>query len=98
MDPFEREILIDCCKDGTLTSRPRGAPPFNGAALPVFSVNSEEEANSLIILVGSLQYGKHPLLPGKPWYRLSWFTGEVDDLPKVTAFLQERYQLLASVK
>lgn len=88
---LDGRFLIDCCRDGTLTYRPRRSPPFNGAALPVFSVDTPEEAYDLIVLVGKLQYDEHPDLPGRPWYRLTWFSGNVDDLPNVTSYLAARF-------
>ena len=89
---YDRPIVIDCCKDGTLTYRTKAVQAFNGAALPVFSVNTEAEAKSLIVLLAKSQYNEHPLLPGQTWYRLPDFTGEVEDLIKVSELLASHYE------
>jgi hypothetical protein len=57
----------------------------------VFSVPTKEAAETLIMLVGSLQYEEHPLLPGRPWKKINiGFKRylELGDLPEVTAKLQ----------
>lgn len=53
---LNRQVLIHCCKDKTLSYRTRDEPIFNGVAIPVFSVDSKAEADSLLLLVGRLQY------------------------------------------
>lgn len=89
---LDRPVLIDCCKDGTITYRRKGSPSFNGAALPVFSVDTEDEARYLQVLICKAQYNEHPLKPGETWYRLSDFSGEVEDLAEVTALLHKHYE------
>jgi hypothetical protein len=89
---YDRPIVIDCCKDGTLTYRTKAVQAFNGAALPVFSVNTEAEAKSLIVLLAKSQYNEHPLLPGQTWYRLPEFSGEVEELIKVSELLASHYE------
>ena len=91
-DNYSRDIVIDCCKDGTLTYRTKAVPAFNGAALPVFTTNTEAEAKSLIVLIAKAQYEEHPLLPGQTWYRLSDFSGDVGDLFKVGDLLASHYE------
>lgn len=91
-DNYSRDIVIDCCKDGTLTYRTKAVPAFNGAALPVFTTNTEAEAKSLIVLLAKSQYTEHPLQPGQTWYRLPDFGGEVEDLAKVSALLASHYE------
>lgn len=93
-DDLSRDVLIHICRDGTLTSRTRDEPVFNGAALPVFSVNSKKEAKSLIVLVGVAQHSKHPLLPNDTWYTYPGFGGELEDIDSVTVKLRERYALI----
>lgn len=99
LDDLSRAIKIHCCKDKTITYAKRGQPSFNGIALPVFSVDTEEEAAMLQLLCCAVQYTEHPQMPGKNWYRLSSFefpnpTLEIEDLDRVTALLRERYAKL----
>lgn len=96
---LDRKWLIHCCKDKTITYRTRDQPIFNRVALPVYSVDTEKEAEALTILCCRRQYEEHPLIPGKPWYRIT-LDGELDfkqhldyeDIPAVTAKLHDRYQ------
>lgn len=74
-----------------MTYAQRGQRPFNGVALPVFSVNTVEQAEALIMLVGIRQYEQHPLLPDKPWMKIDIDSKRylvLDDLPKVTTKLE----------
>lgn len=80
---MKRPILMFVCKDGTLTYGPRGKKPFNGVALPVFSVDTMLEANYLQVTLCRRQYAKHPLLPSQPWYVLTRFDGNVESLDGV---------------
>ena len=104
-DDLSRHILIHICKDKTLSYRTREEPIFNGVALPVFSVNSSEEAEALFILVGRKQYTEHPLLPNRPWYKIT-LDGAADfkkhlefsDLSNVTAKLKSRYEMIEKEK
>ena len=98
---LNRPIMVHLCKDRTLSYRKRSEPVFNGAALPVFSVESEEEAQDLIVLIGTAVHGEHPLLPpGRPWYKL--FNGiadnkpslELADLEEAEAYIAEAYEAL----
>lgn len=99
-DHLKKAVLIHVCKDKTLSYRTRNQKVFNGVALPVYSVNSQHEAEQLILTVGSKQYAEHPQIPRRPWYKLS--TGqfifkrylELDDLDEVTKVLDERYKML----
>lgn len=77
---LDKPVKIFICKDGTFTY---GTKSFNGHALPVHSVDTEDEAKSLQILFCKKQYANHPQMPGKPWYVLNRFSGNVEDLPKV---------------
>ena len=90
-DMYARRYMIHVCKDGTVTYRDAvvGEKVFNGRALPVFSVDTIEEAIAIQIRFCRLQYGSHPRMPGKPWYKLNEFSGELEDLDRVrTMFAQ----------
>lgn len=86
---FGREVVLDMCKDGTLTYRHRTMPSFNGVALPVFSVDTVEQAKEAQVLFCRKQYVAHPQLPGQPWYRWTDFDGEVSSLEQVSKRLAE---------
>lgn len=92
MHYLERPYILHCCKDGTITYRTRNQPIFNGRALPVFSVDTEEDAQAIQLLLCSLQYGEHPDLPGQPWYRISSFGGELEDLEGITEQMTKVYK------
>lgn len=88
---FDRPIMIHVCKDGTVSYRDKRTKTkvFNGRALPVFSVDTVEQAEQIQIRFCRLQYGSHP--EAKPntgtdkWYTLTVFSGELEDLDRVTA-------------
>lgn len=86
-DAYKRRYMIHVCKDGTVTYRDTVAKEkvFNGRALPVFSVDTVEEAKAIQTRFCKLQYGSHPLMPGKPWYKVWPFSGELEDLDRVRA-------------
>jgi hypothetical protein len=100
-DDLDRHVLIHICKDKTLSYRTRKQPIFNKVAIPVFSVNSNKEARSLLMLVGRQQYTEHPLMPGQPWFKMT-LPGSLDyqehlelsDLEEVAVRLRERYALI----
>lgn len=54
----DREVMIYCCADGTLTYAPHGVHALKPIpqALPVLTVDTFEEAERLILKVGSLTY------------------------------------------
>ena len=79
MNHLDKEVLLDVCRDGTITFRKIGEPIFNGKALPFFSVDTVERARELQILLCKAQYEEHPKLPGQVWYRYHQFGGELDD-------------------
>lgn len=94
-----KPVKIHCCKDRTLSYRTRREPVLNGVALPVFSVNTKEEAEELLLLVGRRQYEDHPNMPDRPWMKIT-LDGELDfkplldldDLPAVTDKLRRAYE------
>jgi hypothetical protein len=79
--------MLDLCKDGTLSYRRRAQLPFNGVALPVFSVDTEEQAREAQVHFCRRQWVAHPYLPGQPWYRWTDFDGEVGSLEGVSVRL-----------
>jgi hypothetical protein len=91
-----KKVLIHICKDRTLTYRTRDEPIFNGVALPIYSVDSKEEAEGLILMTCKAQYKEHPLLPGQTWYKL--FPGfeyepiQLEDLPRLSDHLAKAYE------
>jgi hypothetical protein len=98
---LDKPVLIHVCRDRTLSYRTREEPVFNGAALPVFSVETPEEARSLLVLVGKAQYREHPLLPGRTWYRILDVPGvenkptlEIGELGAVTDHLRTCHEKL----
>src|SRR5258706_5281352 len=86
---LDRPVLIHVCKDGTISYRTRAEPVFNGRALPVFSVDTEEQARAVQVRFGRRQYGEHPDLPGRPWYRWTDFDGDVEKLDDVSRAICE---------
>lgn len=88
---FDRPIMLHVCKDGTVSYRDKRLKTkvFNGRALPVFSVDTVEQARQIQVRFCRRQYGAHP--QAKPntgtdeWYMLTVFSGEVEDLDRVAA-------------
>lgn len=97
-EDLSRPVMIHICKDGTISYRQMGERIFNGVALPVFSVDTVEEAQALQILCGAAQYTEHPQMPGKTWYKLSSplfpVPLELYHLPQVTILFRQRYKLI----
>ena len=93
-DAYKRRYMIHVCKDGTVTYRDTVTHEkvFNGRALPVFSVDTVEDAERIQIRFCKLQYGHHPLMLGKPWYKVFPFSGELEDLDRVRAMFAEFYR------
>ena len=94
-EDLSRPIKMHCCKDGTITYRKPGEPVFNGKALPVFSTDTKEQAEMIRVRFCSMAHGEHPLLPGQVWYALPNFSGELEELGRVTdmfrSFWDEHY-------
>lgn len=97
---FDRPIMIHVCKDGTVSYRDKRTKTkvFNGRALPVFSVDTVEEAKLIQVRFCRLQYGRHP--QAKPntgtdnWYILTQFSGELEDLDRIAAEFAAFYATL----
>lgn len=103
-DYLSRPVLIHVCKDKTLSYRTKNEPIFNGVAIPVFSVENEQEAVTLLRLVGRQQYQEHPKIPGRPWLKITLdgaldFKQELDydDLDSVTDKLKTAYALIQNI-
>ena len=92
---FSRPIMIDISKDGTVSIRQRKAKSLAGTAIPVFSVDTVEEAMRLLTYLCTEQTGVHPWMPGERWYVFDDFTG-VEDLPQITQQFVDAYQRLFS--
>lgn len=100
----DRPVTIHLCKDRTLSYRWRGSnePVFNGVAVPVLSVRSEEEAEQLLLLVGTRQYEPHPHPKFKHPYWMKLFNGvagwkrhlDPEDVPEAETYLWNAYQRL----
>lgn len=86
---YSRAVMIHICKDGTISYRTRDQKVFNGRALPVFSVDTIEQAKEAQVLFGRQQYVEHPQIPGQPWYRWTDFDGNVESLTGVTERLRD---------
>lgn len=84
---FDRAVLIDVCKDGTISYRTRAKREgrLNNAALPVFSVNTVEEAMRLQVHFGAKQYTSHPEQPTRDWFVWPAFSGTIEQLDELTA-------------
>lgn len=89
---LDRNVLIDICRDGTISYRVRGSNTkrLNNAALPVFSVDTEDDAKALQVHFCALQYTPHPF-DGRRWYVLPGFTGELEAMPAVTERFSKWY-------
>lgn len=91
-DDMSRPVYLHICKDGTVTYRRAGQKVFNGRALPVFTVDNEEQAVDIQVRFCRSQWGEHPKLPGQTWYKLNEFAGTLDDLDRVAAMFREFYR------
>lgn len=103
---LSRPIKIHVCRDGTISYRTDGQPILNGRALPVFSVDTEEQAQALQVRFCRQQYESHPEQPDRPWYKLSVLrdgtdpvsrrepTLKLNDLDGITEMFQEFWEKL----
>jgi hypothetical protein len=80
-------IIIFVCKDGTVTYERLGKPAFNRVALPVHSVDTVEEAETIQVALCRRQHINHPKT-GKAWYTLTNFGGTLEELGDVAAQMQ----------
>lgn len=96
----KRRYMIHVCADGTVTYRDTVTKEkvFNGVALPVLSVDTIEEAQAIQTRFCKLQYGSHPLMPGKPWYKVFPFDGELEDLYRVRDMFMDFHEQKAKRK
>ena len=90
-EDLARPIKLHVCKDGTITYRKVGQPVFNGLALPFFSVDNEQHAEALQILLCALQYVRHPDQPEREWYKHWQFGGELEDIPELADEFRRTY-------
>ncbi len=100
---LSRPIMFHVCRDRTLTYRQLGEPVFNDVALPVFSVDTIEEAEELQVMVCEcVRDAYHPSMPNKPWYKIYMGTYlvdlEVEDLERVTDKLKGAYKMIKENK
>lgn len=107
---ISRPIKIHLCRDGTISYRRDREPILNGVALPVFSVDTEEQAKAIQVRFGRRQYTEHPDQPGRSWYKL--FVLEdgtdpasrpdhcliIDDLDGVTRMFEEFFHSLEKLE
>jgi hypothetical protein len=91
-DHLSRKYTLHICADGTITYRTEKEPIFNGVALPFFSVDTENEAKTLQVILCSRQYKSHPLMPNQPWYTFPNFAGEIEDIDRVAEVFAEMYE------
>lgn len=95
-DDTTRPFVLHVCADGTVTIRnqEQGEPVFNGAALPVYSTTTREEAEALRGMLCSRVPAEHPLLPGQKWYKVPRFSGSLDEMPVVAARMRHLHATL----
>lgn len=55
-----RRHKIRVCKDRTLSVTEGSERPFNGVAIAVYSTDTREMAEDIVMALGSLQYISHP--------------------------------------
>ena len=90
-DDMSRPVYLHVCKDGTVTYRRKGQKVFNGRALPVFTVDNEEQALDIQVRFCRAQWVEHPQLPGQTWYKLNEFSGDLRDLDRVADMFRDHY-------
>lgn len=97
---YKRRYMVHVCKDGTVTYRDTVTKEkvFNDVALPAFSVDTVEEAQAIQTRFCKLQYGSHPLMPGKPWYKVFPFSGELEDLDRIRDLFMDFHERQAARK
>ena len=87
-----RPIVVHLCQDGTITYRTRSEPVFNGVALPVFTVNTEEQAKEIQARFCRRQYTEHPQQPGRPWWKWTDFDGDYGSIDGVSTKIKIYYE------
>lgn len=69
---FGRAFRLDVCRDGTLTIRKHGQKAFNDRALPVYSVDTKQEALDLQVLLCFTVHNQHPdMRKGATWMKIN---------------------------
>lgn len=97
---LSRPVLIHVCQDRTISYRTKDEPVFNGVALPVYSVDTKEEAERLCFLSCTAQNRRHPhpAYPHDLWWAIPNIDGkqhlDLDDLDTVAHRLQERHAIM----
>lgn len=95
---LNKPIKVHVCKDRTLSLVEPGGRPFNGVALPVYSVDTVEEGRQLIGLAGSKQYEEHPQLPGQPWLKINIGVLRFLELTDLDAVQDKLHQFHAAMR
>jgi hypothetical protein len=80
---LSRRFLLDVTKDGAVHVRERGSGSCPYGGLPVFSTDTREEAQSLIVRHCKLARDNSGV------YHLNEFAGTVEDLSRVTKLFRE---------
>jgi hypothetical protein len=104
---FKRPVIVHIGKDGTISYLNRATmkqPTLVEALMPVYSVETEEQAKSLQVIFGKLQYRDNTREPGKPWYILHLLPDgtllmnreppylQISDLPGITKKMHDWYE------
>jgi hypothetical protein len=104
---FQRPVIVHIGKDGTLSFLNRATMTQSTlveALMPVYSVETEEQAKSLQVVFGKLQYRDNTREPGKPWYILNRLPDgkllmdrnppylQISDLPAITKQMHDWFE------
>jgi hypothetical protein len=110
---FQRPVIVHLGKDGSirwLNRKGLEQPVVVESLMPVFSVETEEQAKSLQVVFGKLQYRDSKSDPGKPWYILHRMPDgtllmnreppylQLSDLPEITKMFATWYDGLYGKK
>ena len=86
---LSRRFVIHVCKDCTVTIRQPGQKVFNGVALPVFSTDTLEQADSIRVAFCRVIPLQHPKMEkGETWYKLARLGDGQDPLLSGKALLE----------
>jgi hypothetical protein len=104
---FKRPVIVHIGKDGTISYLNRATmtqPVLVEALMPVYSVDTEEQAKQLQVIFGRLQYRDNTREPGKSWYVLHLLPDgtllmnreppylQISDLPGITKKMHDWYE------